>query len=288
MSRKLLLGTFLGLAVIFGLAYGTSHTSVLATETETMPPTPPIMISALADNYQVSLVWQTGQPGTFALKFYDIFRKSSGGDFTQIAEVSGDTTSYMDTSGQLGDVYKIASLDDQDPANVSINSDEITATAPKADAPSATLASLVPIPADPQPVLVELPPNVKPQDVIISSVGQLNNQEPKTPVNPKDGLDNSEINQLEKQGDVRPVQLQYVVATKNQDLIKPVLDRYTQEKTTIYQHYSSLSKDQQTTTKQNCEQQLRTLETTLVMVPDAYQAPLLIAIAQCYLIQQKP
>lgn len=70
------------------------------------PPSPPSALTATVANGGVALSWTDngGSPAT-----YSVLKKSSG-SYTQIASVSAGSTTYTDTSGNVGDLYRIKSV----------------------------------------------------------------------------------------------------------------------------------------------------------------------------------
>jgi hypothetical protein len=80
--------------------------TVVSCTANSQPPSPPSALSATVATTGVDLSWTDngGSPAT-----YSVLKKSSG-SFTQIASVSAGTTSYTDTSGATGDLYRVKSV----------------------------------------------------------------------------------------------------------------------------------------------------------------------------------
>lgn len=112
------------------------------------PPSQVIMSKAIVVDQGVEVDWLPAQEGSYPIGGYDIQKSSQGGDYVQIDSVDGSSQSYIDTTGQVGDAYKVIAEDNQTPANTSTPSDPITATqATPGDAVAVAPPTSVPDPA---------------------------------------------------------------------------------------------------------------------------------------------
>ncbi len=308
MKRRRLVGLLVAFLVVVSavsLAGGRGHHQVLGAASEVVPTTAPLVIKATADDQGATISWQASQDGTFPVHTYQIFRKNADGQFGQVGEVATGITQYLDSAGKEGDVYKLTSSDDQQPADVSLYSDEITAAAPQpVSAPTAPSTAPVatspptspptPAPSLPAPQVStdylppDLPANINPQAVVVSNLNDLTKSVGSLPTDSTTPLDDKKVEQVQKNTNLQAAQLETVIVTAKEPLIQPILSQYTHQTQQLYQHFNQLTDTQKAATKQSCQQQTTALETSLLNLPEQYQMDLFVALAHCHLINGEP
>ncbi len=300
---------------------GRGHHFVLGAETAVTPPTAPLILKASADDQGVTIDWEASGVGSFPVKAYQIYKQNSDGQFSQIGEVGADLGQFLDSSGRAGDIYKLTSIDDQQPANTSPDSDQSTAggtspplpevarppaePAPEPTPEPAPLPVATPTPSPeitvtPPPtalpaaqvsadfVPAEVPANVNPQEVKVSNLKDLAKPPTNLPADTAQPLTDQQVQQVQKSTSLQVVQLETVIVTAKQPLVEPILSQYTNQVQQLYQRFDKLSDSQKSQVKDDCQLQKTGLETSLLNLPDHYQIDLYKALAQCHLINKQP
>ncbi len=279
-----------------------------------LPPTAPIGVAATYTGSGVTLDWQAAQGGTYPIKQYHIWRQAEGADFSEIATVDSDATTYSDADGVVNEHYKLTVEDDQDPANVSTDSEIVSATEP---APTVAKSDLPPKQVE-APQVTNLPQGLTLQDIVVPNVTVFNNQlntgspkpgdtnpanttpgganlnqaKPTNPaaadIKPIDVISSPQANAIIQAGEVHVAQLEGAISVSNTPVLQPILIRYSYEKQVIYQHYDQLPQDQQAKAKSGCQQDFPALETSILNLPESLQINAVIAMASCQLVLGHP
>ena len=96
-----------------------------------LSPSPPQNLTTSTSESSITLTWSASTQGTYPLAGYAIYRgtTSGGEDATPLAKVDASTTTYTDTNVTLGTdyYYYVKAYDNQDPANYSDPSNEVSA-----------------------------------------------------------------------------------------------------------------------------------------------------------------
>jgi hypothetical protein len=252
----------------------------------TIPPTAPLVLTAIYENGQVNLGWEASQPGHFALHLYHVFRESGSHDFVEIAQVDAASVSYVDREGNHGDYYKVTATDDQNPVNTSPDSDLVIATDPTAivDRHPATYSEL-PKPQSASIRAVDLPPGVSSSEASLPSDSQPANLWRLTI---PDKLDSATIAKINHGGDVHVAQLDEAVRSGRKNFVLPILTQYRYEKQQLYRQFTTMRQTDRIQVKRACAQQSQALETSILNLPESYQMTSLVALASCHLIETQP
>ncbi len=297
---------------ILGLSLVKIVTAEDSSNTLVLPPTAPIGIVATYTGSGVKLEWQAAHSGTYPIKLYHIWRQDEGSGYTEIATAGGEATSYSDVDGVLGTHYKLTAADDQDSENVSSDSEVIAAAEP---APTIAINNLPPKEVD-TPQVTNLPQGLSLQDIIVPTINilsdQINNSgikpnaaAPTTPseaspnktnqakptvaeIKPDDTINISQANTLIQAGEIHVAQLEGAISVSNTKVIQPILARYSYEKKVLYQHYDQLPENQKTKAKNDCGQDIPSLETSILSLPEAFQINAVVAMASCRLVLSHP
>ncbi len=303
---------------ILGLSLVKTVTAEDSNNNLVLPPTAPIGITATSTGSGIKIQWQAAHNGTYAIKQYNIWRQQAeAADFSEIATADSNTTSYSDVDGVVGDHYKLTVEDDRDPANLSSGSEVIAAAEPilptaKSDLPPKQLDT---------PQVTNLPQGVTIQDIIVPNVSafanQINNSvirpddtnptnttgtpppstgpknanqasPPVAEIKPSDTINSSQASVLIQAGEVRVAQLEGAISLSNTQVLQPILVRYSYEKEVLYQHYDQLPQSQKAKAKARCGQDIPSLETSILSLPEALQINVVVAMARCQLVLKHP
>lgn len=98
----------------------------------TTAPSPVITQQAAVIDQGVEITWHAAQPGAHSIVGYAIERSRQGSEFKHIGRTLGNRVeTFLDADGKAGDVYRVITEDDQNPAHRSAPSDEIAASSAK-------------------------------------------------------------------------------------------------------------------------------------------------------------
>lgn len=256
--------TILAFALVSLISVGLWYHSARADDAPT-PPTKVIITNATVTDQGVKIDWIAAQPGTDPINDYSILKKDKDGVFAKIDQVGAESLSYIDASGQAGDVYQVVAEDDQDPSNNSAPSDSVAATD---EQPGSTVATVSPD-ALPTPDSVSSP-----------------SPSPSTSAtNPNPAVTSEKVAPLQTSLNQNANALGTAVSkndtTKSQSILNS-LQGYHQQ---ILTSFPQLTTAQKQSFSQSCQQQLPVLGPAITLLPESDLADGLMVLAGCEAIQ---
>ncbi|MFA5004336.1 MAG: hypothetical protein WC498_03625 [Candidatus Saccharimonadales bacterium] len=228
-----------------------------------------IVGQAVVTDQGVQVSWLASQPGTYPIQSYAVESDRQGAGFQVLDRVSGDSLTYLDADGKVGDSYRIIAEDGQDPANASPASDVAVAVSQQ---PGDTVAVAPPADTAGSPGTVAI-------------TDQATNTAPDSSRTMSTDMQVANFNTMAAQ------------ATKTLDVILDSSDKKDDSASAgllsglqrshqqILNGIDQLTPIQKRSVVQSCTQQLMVLEPDFYVLPESGQLDGLLALAGCEAIQ---
>lgn len=293
--RRSIINTIIAMSILLTMSVLLllHSTPTQAEEATAAPITPaaPLLTSVTQSDGYTTVTWQPAQPGTYPIKSYRLLRSDDdGATYSTLATIDSNQTTYNDTTSPTISFYEVVADDDQDPAHSSPASDSMRATpAGPVAQPASKIGGISP--ASPAPTItqdaIDIPQGAQTSTIALQNTAALTQQTAPIDDLLQKPLTDKIARSIGEAGSLRVAQLQSAINTNNVTLIQPLLNRFSYEKLHIYEQRGSLSKQQQQELSQQCSEQSRVLETSLLTVPEPNQLDTLTAIASCEILSEQ-